>query len=57
MGKIVDYNRFDSSYFGLMEQMVNEVDPQARMLLEITHEAIMDAGSLVYLINTFVQFS
>ncbi|CAG2176831.1 unnamed protein product, partial [Oppiella nova] len=44
MGKIMDCNRFDSSFFGLMEQMVDEIDPQARMLLEITYEAIADAG-------------
>ena len=40
----MDCNRFDSSFFGLMEQMVDEIDPQARMLLEITYEAIADAG-------------
>ncbi|CAG2171295.1 unnamed protein product, partial [Oppiella nova] len=44
MGKIMDFNKFDSTFFGLMEQMMNEVDPQARMLLEVVYEAIADAG-------------
>ena len=46
MGKIMDFNKFDSTFFGLMEQMMNEVDPQARMLLEVVYEAIADAGMI-----------
>ncbi|CAG2166224.1 unnamed protein product, partial [Oppiella nova] len=44
MGKIMDFNKFDATFFGLIEQMVNQIDPQARMLLEVTHEAVADAG-------------
>ncbi|CAG2176498.1 unnamed protein product [Oppiella nova] len=44
MGKITDFNKFDSTFFGLADQLVTEIDPQARMLLEVAYEAIMDAG-------------
>ena len=44
MGRIPDFNRFDSEYFGIMEQMVENMDPEARLLLEATYEAIVDAG-------------
>ncbi|CAG2179512.1 unnamed protein product, partial [Oppiella nova] len=44
MGKIVDFDRFDTTFFGLMKDVIDEVDPQARMLLEVTYEAIVDAG-------------
>ncbi|CAG2174339.1 unnamed protein product [Oppiella nova] len=44
MGKIDDYKLFDSTFFGLMDQMVDEIDPQSRMLLETSYEAMCDAG-------------
>ncbi|CAG2116385.1 unnamed protein product, partial [Medioppia subpectinata] len=33
MGKIVDYNKFDTTFFGLMEQLTDQIDPHlsARM--------------------------
>ncbi|CAG2103412.1 unnamed protein product [Medioppia subpectinata] len=43
-GKIHDFNQFDSTFFGLPEKLSEAVDPQARMLLEVTYEAIVDAG-------------
>jgi acyl transferase domain-containing protein len=44
MGKIVDFDRFDSTFFGIVERIRDEVDPQSRMLLEVVYEAIVDAG-------------
>ncbi|CAG2167697.1 unnamed protein product [Oppiella nova] len=43
MGRLVNYGLFDSTFFGVMEQMVEGFDPMARMLLEVTYEAIVDA--------------
>ncbi|CAG2101429.1 unnamed protein product, partial [Medioppia subpectinata] len=44
MGKIQNYKQFDSTFFGLNEQLVEELDPQSRMLVEATYEAMLDAG-------------
>ncbi|CAG2101211.1 unnamed protein product [Medioppia subpectinata] len=44
MGKIMDLNRFDSTFFGLMDELVFELKPAERMVLETAYEAIMDAG-------------
>ncbi|XP_054160076.1 fatty acid synthase-like [Oppia nitens] len=44
MGKLKTYDRFDITFFGLMEKMCHEIDPQSRLLLEVTYEAIIDAG-------------
>ena len=44
MGRIPEYNKFDGTFFSLMGQMVEVMDPQARLLLETTYEAIIDAG-------------
>ncbi|CAG2173002.1 unnamed protein product, partial [Oppiella nova] len=43
-GKILTYNRFDSTFFGLTEAVVNNLDPQGSMQLETVYEAIVDAG-------------
>ncbi|CAG2101282.1 unnamed protein product [Medioppia subpectinata] len=44
MGKIMDLNRFDSTFFGLPDEMVSELDPSNRIVLETAYEAILDAG-------------
>ncbi|CAG2108145.1 unnamed protein product, partial [Medioppia subpectinata] len=44
MGKIKNFKQFDSSFFGLMENMVDEWDPHGRILLEVVYEAIVDSG-------------
>ena len=49
MGKIMDYEHFDSSFFGLMDQLVETIDPQSRLLMETTYEAILDAGKITML--------
>ncbi|CAG2102744.1 unnamed protein product [Medioppia subpectinata] len=43
MGKIHSYQNFDSGFFGLMGQTVTEMDPQCRLLLEVSYEAILDS--------------
>uniref|UniRef100_A0A8D8QYG3 Fatty acid synthase n=1 Tax=Cacopsylla melanoneura TaxID=428564 RepID=A0A8D8QYG3_9HEMI len=43
-GKIKDIASFDAEFFGIHTKLANVMDPQLRMLLELTHESIMDAG-------------
>ena len=45
MGRIPDFDQFDGTFFGLMGQLVEVMDPQSRLLLEATYEAIVDAGN------------
>ncbi|CAG2167742.1 unnamed protein product [Oppiella nova] len=44
MGKVRNVDKFDGFFFGLMQQLVDEIDPQSRILLETTYEAIVDSG-------------
>lgn len=39
-----EIDKFDASFFGVPGRVADEVDPQGRMLLETTWEAIVDAG-------------
>jgi len=43
-GKLKDITRFDASFFGITPKQANRLDPQIRLLLEVTYEAIVDAG-------------
>jgi len=43
-GKIKDLNSFDASFFGVNPKQAHVMDPQIRILLELTYEAIIDAG-------------
>ena len=43
-GKIKEVDKFDGLFFGIMSAMGDTIDPQSRILLETTYEAIMDAG-------------
>lgn len=43
-GKIKDLQYFDATFFGVHAKQAHVMDPQLRMLLELTHEAIVDAG-------------
>ncbi|XP_055640185.1 fatty acid synthase-like [Toxorhynchites rutilus septentrionalis] len=43
-GKINNLDRFDREFFGLSRNLSNAMDPQLRMLMEHTYEAILDAG-------------
>ncbi|OWF51822.1 Fatty acid synthase [Mizuhopecten yessoensis] len=44
MGILGDLGKFDAGFFGVNPKVADVMDPQLRMLLEITHEAIVDAG-------------
>jgi hypothetical protein len=43
-GKLKDLSKFDASFFGVHPKQANSMDPQLRILLEVTYEAIIDAG-------------
>lgn len=43
-GKIKDLAHFDATFFGVHAKQAHVMDPQLRMLLELTHEALVDAG-------------
>ncbi|XP_064637682.1 fatty acid synthase-like isoform X2 [Lineus longissimus] len=43
-GKLKDLTKFDAEFFGVHHKQANTMDPQLRMLLEVTYEAIVDAG-------------
>ncbi|XP_011702919.1 PREDICTED: fatty acid synthase-like, partial [Wasmannia auropunctata] len=44
MGTINNINKFDANFFGLSFEQAHTLSPEARMLLEYSHEAIIDAG-------------
>ncbi|XP_052131364.1 fatty acid synthase-like [Frankliniella occidentalis] len=43
-GKLKDLEHFDAQFFGVHAKQARVMDPQLRMLLELTYEAIVDAG-------------
>jgi fatty acid synthase, animal type len=43
-GKISDLEKFDASFFSYLDKHAAKTDPQTRMLLEHSYEAILDAG-------------
>ena len=51
-GKLKDLTKFDAAFFGVHHKQANTMDPQLRMLLEVTYEAIVDAGSFSHEIRT-----
>jgi len=44
MGKLHNIEKFDASFFGIHNKEAQTMDPQCRILLEKTYEAIVDAG-------------
>ena len=44
MGRLKNIDKFDGSFFGLLAHVADTIDPQSRILLETTSEAIIDAG-------------
>jgi fatty acid synthase len=44
MGKLKAIEKFDGQFFGLYSKMGDTIEPQSRILLETTYEAICDAG-------------
>ena len=45
MGRIPNYRKFDGNFFGLMYFFAESIDPQTRLVMETTYEAIIDAGN------------
>ncbi|XP_046888952.1 fatty acid synthase isoform X1 [Hypomesus transpacificus] len=43
-GKLKDISRFDAAFFGVHPKQAHTMDPQLRLLLEISYEAILDGG-------------
>jgi fatty acid synthase len=43
-GKIYNIDKFDASFFGIHDKEAQSMDPQCRMLMEKTYEALVDAG-------------
>ncbi|XP_006886190.1 PREDICTED: fatty acid synthase [Elephantulus edwardii] len=43
-GKLKDLSKFDASFFGVHPKQAHTMDPQLRLLLEVTYEAMVDAG-------------
>ncbi|XP_039309372.1 fatty acid synthase-like [Solenopsis invicta] len=42
--KIKDLSHFDATFFGINSKQAHAMDPQLRLMLESTYEAIIDAG-------------
>ena len=42
--KIKDLSSFDATFFGIHPKQAHTMDPQLRLMLETTYEAIIDAG-------------
>lgn len=43
-GKLKELAHFDATFFGVHAKQAHLMDPQLRLLLELTHECIVDAG-------------
>lgn len=43
-GKLYNLEKFDASYFDIPEEQADAMDPQLKLLLELTAEAMVDAG-------------
>lgn len=43
-GKVNNLDKFDASFFGIHFKQAHSMDPQCRLLLEHSYEAVLDAG-------------
>jgi len=43
-GQVKNLNRFDAGFFGIHNKQAAVMDPQQKMVLEASYEAIIDAG-------------
>ena len=41
-------DRFDANFFSYAPRQANQTDPQIRLLLEVTFEAMLDAGKALF---------
>jgi len=53
-GKLKDLTKFDASFFGVHPKQANAMDPQLRMLLEVTYEALLDSGGQIANCSLFI---
>ncbi|CAG7717692.1 unnamed protein product [Allacma fusca] len=44
MGQLKHLNKFDADFLGVHAKQADLMDPRLRILLELTHEALIDAG-------------
>ena len=44
MGRVKNIDKFDGSFFGYLAKNADAMEPESRILLETTYEAIVDAG-------------
>ena len=44
VGCMYDLDKFDAGFFGIVPKLADNMDPEQRMLLEATFEAILDSG-------------
>lgn len=45
-GKLKEIRKFDAAAFGVHPKQASHMDPQLRMLLEVSFEALCDAGKI-----------
>ncbi|XP_070596224.1 fatty acid synthase [Erythrolamprus reginae] len=43
-GKLKEISKFDATFFGVHAKQAHTMDPQLRLLLEVSYEAILDGG-------------
>lgn len=43
-GKLKDLSKFDAAFFGVHPKQAHTMDPQLRLMMEVSYEAIVDAG-------------
>lgn len=44
IGRVLDFEKFDNEFFNIKPELAKLMDPQVRKMLEVTLEAILDAG-------------
>jgi fatty acid synthase len=56
-GKLININKFDASFFGVHYKQAQVMDPQCRVLLEKTYEAVADAGGKSYMSSIVLHYT
>lgn len=47
-GKVQNLDQFDAQFFNIPENEADLMDPMLRKLLEVSYEALIDAGNYLY---------